>query len=784
MSSRHGLARRWWAVAFPPLRADVAVPRPLVVALAAGACSALLLGGWQAWSLAAGGSAAAPLVTAAIAAVQMVAVPVLLVRRARAGDERRVWRQFLLGVLLLATIGVVMPVVTPLLGTAAGDVAWTDLAVAAGSPAACALFYQGLIHWNRVRTLTSDPSDWLNGASAVLALAAILNLMRPWLPEPVTGLPEWQLQVLLLGAGAGLMVLGTCGTITEIGGLTRDARAWWVTAAVAVVVLAQLTCLVLGPAALPLTQTAWLLAGAVVCGCAVVVPGAVPARAAENQSAAIGALVVLACSALILVVHDAVARESTALVPLYAGIAVLGASVRIFRLVDDLSHLARTKHEARTDELTGVANRRGLIAAIHESLIRSSRTTLMIVDLDRFKAVNDRHGHAVGDRLLREMSSIFAAHVPRGGLLARLGGDEFAVLLHDTDPAEALDIARALSRTRAPLSADGHRSLTIRSSVGIAEASARNPLDGGELMRRADVAMYRAKRSGAGVSVYDGASDLVEQERIRLIEDLQVALGQPGAPQIAVFFQPQVATATGRVTGAEALVRWHHAELGILAPDRFVGLAEENGLMARLTTVVLREATMQARRWALAGHDLRVSVNLSTSCLAEPAMLVLLDEVLAGGLDPRRLVLEITETTLMTDPEVALAASRRIAERGVGISIDDYGTGYSSLSYLNDLPAHELKIDKSFTGRVAVDARTAAIVAGTVELAHQLGLRLVAEGVEDDAALRLMAELGCDESQGFLHSRPLAPEAFLDWLGTEAGAVVATAGHGHRYDVR
>jgi EAL domain-containing protein (putative c-di-GMP-specific phosphodiesterase class I) len=295
--------------------------------------------------------------------------------------------------------------------------------------------------------------------------------------------------------------------------------------------------------------------------------------------------------------------------------------------------------------------------------------------------------------------------------------------------------------------------------------------DGGELLRRADVAMYGAKRSRAAVGVYDCAADLLEQERMRLVEDLGRALAEPGVPQVAVYFQPQVDVATGRVTGAEALVRWHHAELGVLTPDRFVHLAEANGLVAGLTGVVLRSAAEQAARWRAAGHDLRVSVNLSARCLAEPALFELLDEVLAGGLDPRRLVLEVTETNLMTHPEPALDATRRIAARGVGISIDDYGTGYSSLSYLNDLPAVELKIDKSFVGRAVDDPRTAAIVAGTVELAHQLGLRLVAEGVADAESLALMAELGCDESQGYLHSRPLPAEAFLTWLGERSAFV-------------
>jgi diguanylate cyclase len=569
------------------------------------------------------------------------------------------------------------------------------------------------------------------------------------------------------------MVLGTCGTVAEIAGLSRDARAWWVFAVVAVVVATQVACLFLGVAAVPLTQTAWLAAGAVVTWCALVRPGRVAARPAENHSAVIGAIVVLVCGVVFLILKDVVAGESaSSLVTVYAGAAVLGVTVRIVRLVEDLSHLARTKHEARTDELTGIANRRGLIAAIHASLATAERTTLMIVDLDRFKAVNDRHGHAVGDQLLRDITAVFTAHVPQGGLLARLGGDEFAVLLKDTPAPEAFAVAQALSRTRSSAEPGRGRGLTVDASVGIASADATGPdrVDGGELMRRADVAMYRAKRSGSGVSVYDGASDLLEQERMRLVEDLGVALAEPGAPQIGVFFQPQLATADGRVTGAEALVRWHHAELGVLAPDRFVDLAEGNGLMSALTSVVLREAAAQAARWRDAGHGIRVSVNLSTSCLGEPQLLVLLDEVLAGGLDASQLVLEITETSLMTDPGVALETCRRIAERGVGISIDDYGTGYSSLSYLNDLPATELKIDKSFTGRVVGDGRTAAIVAGTVELAHRLGLRLVAEGVEDDAAWELMGDLGCDESQGYLHSRPLPADAFLEWLRRAAAS--------------
>jgi EAL domain-containing protein (putative c-di-GMP-specific phosphodiesterase class I) len=211
-------------------------------------------------------------------------------------------------------------------------------------------------------------------------------------------------------------------------------------------------------------------------------------------------------------------------------------------------------------------------------------------------------------------------------------------------------------------------------------------------------------------------------------------------------------------------VRWQHPRLGLLGPDLFIELAEQNGLMQALTAQVMREATAQTARWRSDGHRLRVSVNLSAGGLAHRSLLPLIDEVLAAGMPAADLVLEVTETSLMKDPALALEAMHRIAARGVGISIDDYGTGYSSLRYMNDLPACELKIDRSFTVRTTTDPRTAAIVAGTVELAHRLGMRLIAEGVEDDETYLMVKALGCDESQGYRHSRPLPAETFLTWL--------------------
>ncbi len=235
--------------------------------------------------------------------------------------------------------------------------------------------------------------------------------------------------------------------------------------------------------------------------------------------------------------------------------------------------------------------------------------------------------------------------------------------------------------------------------------------------------------------------------------------------EIAVHFQPQLDARSGAVAGAECLVRWQHPVHGLLAPAAFLDIAERHGLMADLTAVVLRQACAEAVRWAAEGHPLRLAVNLSTSSLGHPDLLPTVDRALADtGLDPSRLVLEITETMLMSDPEGALRVTRSIAERGIGISIDDFGTGYSSLAYLHDLPVIELKLDRSFTSRVATEHRTARIVASTVDLAHGLGLRLVAEGVEDEVTLRVLADLGCDETQGYLHARPMPADSFLGWL--------------------
>ena len=307
-------------------------------------------------------------------------------------------------------------------------------------------------------------------------------------------------------------------------------------------------------------------------------------------------------------------------------------------------------------------------------------------------------------------------------------------------------------------------SVGVTTSIGVLGEGSQAPT---RLLREADVAMYDAKRSGAGVALYDSARHADSSGHLALVEELRSALS---AGQLLLHHQPQLDVATGAIVGVEALVRWAHPVRGILGPGEFLPLAEVHGLMGVLTEEVLARAVAQAAVWRRTGLDLRMSVNLSASNLLDAGLPRRVDELLgAHGLPPESLVLEVTESVLLTDPDRSLAVVGALAELGVTVSIDDFGTGYSSLAYLRDLPVAELKLDRSFTADLLTDDRTQAIVASTIELAHRLGLRVVAEGVEDEETLRHLESLDCDTSQGYLHARPLPARELERWLA-RAGA--------------
>jgi diguanylate cyclase (GGDEF)-like protein/PAS domain S-box-containing protein len=422
-------------------------------------------------------------------------------------------------------------------------------------------------------------------------------------------------------------------------------------------------------------------------------------------------------------------------------------------------------HQAQHDPLTDLPNRTLLRHELQEAL-RARRSSdsplaLLMMDLDRFKEVNDTFGHRYGDQLLQQVGQRLLATVGAMGTLARLGGDEFAVLLANADAAEADRVAQQLiDALDAPLPLEGH-SVALGASIGIAMYP-EHGADSETLLRHADVAMYVAKRAGGGHAVYAADQDQHSADRIALAGELRNALEER---QLVLYYQPTVDCARRRVSGVEALVRWQHPQRGMIPPDSFIPLAEQSGAIKALTQYVLDVALRQCRIWQDAGIDLTMSVNLSMRNLHDPQLPETIARLLGEhGVSPERLNLEITESTIMADPTRALQVLQDLRAMGVHMAIDDFGTGYSSMSYLKGLAVDALKIDKSFVQKLASDASDRAIVRSTVELGHNLGLRVVAEGVEDTISYEQLARLGCDLAQGYYLGRPM-PAAELDnWL--------------------
>ena len=434
-------------------------------------------------------------------------------------------------------------------------------------------------------------------------------------------------------------------------------------------------------------------------------------------------------------------------------LVVIGRLGQAYR---QLRALAESRREARTDELTGLPNRRLFYETLHECLRcddDAAEVAVLMIDLDRFKEINDSLGHTVGDEVLRQLGPRLQAVVGDAGTVARLGGDEFGLLLW---PLSGRDAATELAERvchvlRKPFRLEG-MTLRVDASIGIAIAPEHG--DAGDiLMQRADVAMYDAKRGHHRWSLYSSAHDVYTRERLELMEDLRDAFDEA---QFVLHFQPKVHLATGAVTSVEALVRWQHPTRGIVPPDRFLGLAEQSGLMGPLAMVVLDQALTQQVAWAADGLDLDVAVNLSAANMHDPDLVENVARSLARhGVAPSRLVLEITEDTLMVDSDGARRILQELRELGVALSVDDYGTGFSSLAYLRNLPVSEIKLDRAFLEGATDDPRAITIIRSTVELAHALGLRMVAEGIETEETLALVSSLGCDEAQGFLLGRPM-----------------------------
>jgi len=435
------------------------------------------------------------------------------------------------------------------------------------------------------------------------------------------------------------------------------------------------------------------------------------------------------------------------------------------------------RHQALHDALTDLPNRTLLQDRLAQALRSAQRDghplALLLLDIDRFKEVNDTFGHAAGDRLLRQVGRRLRRVVRAADTVARLGGDEFAVLLPATDTGGATTAAEKIRRAlEQPVGRGGYR-VSAEASIGIALYPAHGA-EAATLLQHADVAMYAAKRTGEGWAVYNPAHDRSSPDRLALLTDLRGAIA---GGELALHYQPKVELATGRVRRVEALVRWQHPRRGLLPPAQFIPLAEQSGLMGPLTLWVLGEALRQCARWRQAGLALGVNVNLSMANLHDPA----LPEAIAGllqahGVAPADLRLEVTESAMAADMTRTIATLECLATLGVHIAVDDYGTGYSSLAYLKRLPVDELKIDKGFVRHLATDETDATIVRSTIGLGHNLGLRVVAEGVEDHATLELLRVMGADAVQGYYVSRPLPPDDLERWARADGASWVARLG--------
>jgi diguanylate cyclase (GGDEF)-like protein len=385
----------------------------------------------------------------------------------------------------------------------------------------------------------------------------------------------------------------------------------------------------------------------------------------------------------------------------------------------------------------------------------------MLIDLDDFKRVNDTLGHHKGDVLLEEAGRRLRRALRTDDVVARLGGDEFAVLAPGVETDErALALAGTLiDALGQPFDLDGVR-VEVSSSIGIAI----HPDHGEtieELIRRADVAMYDAKRHKLGAVVYrSDYHGMTEEWKLGLASGLRDAIEQR---QLVLHYQPEIDLASGEMCGVEALVRWPHPELGLLMPDAFLSVVEERGLMPSLTALVVEQALAQCRRWLDDGRRLPVAVNLAPRDLTTDTLRVVTEQLEASGVPGEMLALELTEDSLASDETRAVEVLSRLAELGVTLAVDDFGTGYSSLAFLRNFPIHVLKIDRSFVSHMTSSPTDAAIVRSTVELAHSLGLSVVAEGVEDEPTLEQLRAMGCEGAQGYLFSRPVPADELDQW---------------------
>jgi diguanylate cyclase (GGDEF)-like protein len=462
----------------------------------------------------------------------------------------------------------------------------------------------------------------------------------------------------------------------------------------------------------------------------------------------------------------------------YTGEVDVHRADEIGSLASSLNHMREgiAEREARIltlayqDQLTGLANRvrfaELLSAAIAAARPGAETISIFVMDLDRFKYVNDTLGHGVGDHVLRQVAQRLTSVVPSTGCVARLGGDEFAVLLTGAAAGKVVDYAKGIvAALEGPVLYEG-QPLDVGTSVGIARFP-QHGRDAQTLVRNADVAMYVAKRNKTGLAIYNAYYDTTQQEHLSLLGELRRAVEQN---ELLLMYQPKVSLHSSNVSAVEALIRWRHPEKGLIQPAHFIPFAEHTGYIKVLTHWVLAEAVRQCAEWLTDGLQLQICANISARDLLNRDLPDQIAALLAEHCVPAGLLcLEITESGFMEDPAHAQKVLERLSGMGLRLAIDDYGVGYSSLSYIMKLPVQELKIDRSFIAGIVTNPDLSTIVRSTIELGHNLGMKVVAEGVEDGNGWELLEALGCDDAQGYFMSPPLEPAALVAWMRKHDG---------------
>ena len=630
-------------------------------------------------------------------------------------------------------------------------VRFDDLRSVAWSPALWVLTV--LVVFGQLRPIITPGTNDTNGAttSTTFAFAAIMYLGLPFafamqaVATVVAGVAMRRApHRTLFNVAQYTLSLGAAGLVFHLWGVTPSPGQPWVPSGTDLVPVA-------------VAGIAYFVVNHVTVGVAVSLYERSPLLQVLRGDLAYQILVnaaLLSLAPLAVVVMD----RSVALIPLFV--------LPMIAVYTNASESVRREHQANHDELTGLPNRKMLVVGTEEVLAearrRGNRAGLFLLDLDRFKDVNDTLGHPVGDRLLQIVAHRLTHSVRPGDMVARLGGDEFAVLLPRVrDAAAAREVANRLRAALSePVRLDG-LTFDLEASVGIALYPDHAP-DFELLHQRADVAMYLAKESRTGVEVYAADKDHNSAERLSLLGDLRRAVDRR---ELVLFFQPKVSLGDRRPVGMEALVRWRHPVHGLIEPDVFLPLAEQSYLMRDITHQVVNDALAQSARWRGAGLPVPISVNVSARDLLDSG----LSDAIAAGLvrhnvPPGAFQLEVTERVLMTEPTHGVAPVDTLARLGISLALDDFGTGYSSLVRLKRLPVDEVKIDSSFVLRLLDGGDDAVIVRSLVNMVRALGMRSVAEGVETEAIASRLSAMGCDAAQGWYFGRPMDAASATSWL--------------------